>query len=113
AAATPATLAELGHRSGGEGTLIGGAANPADAGALRWVYLYQDHSGEFSAPAAEAVNRAADTYAGLYAVTGTLAPLDIEVAGISDLKDYASVQSYLESLSFVSHVGVDALRGDT
>jgi uncharacterized protein len=111
-AATPATLAELGHRSGGEGTLIGRAANPADASAVRWVYLYQDHSGEFSAPAAEAVNRAADTYAGLYAVTGTLAPLDIEVTGINDLKDYASVQSYLESLAFISHVGIDSLSGN-
>jgi hypothetical protein len=112
-AATPATLAELAHRSGGEGVLIGRAANPADSAAVRWVYLYQDRSSEFSGPSAEAVNRAADTYAGLYAVSGTLAPLDIEVAGISDLKDYASVQSYLESLSFISHVGVDALRGDT
>ena len=113
AAATPATLTELAHRFGGEGILIGHAANSADTTAVRWVYLFQDRTSEFSGPAAEAVNRAADTYAGLYAVSGTLAPLDIEVAGISDLKDYASVQSYLESLSFISHVGVDALRGNT
>ena len=113
AAATSATLAELGRRSGGEGILIGRAANPADTAAVRWVYLYQDRSTEFSGPPAEAVNRAADTYAGLYAVSGALAALDIEVAGISDLKDYASVQSFLESLSFISHVGVDSLRGDT
>ncbi len=112
AAAAPATLADLGHRSGGEGTLIGRAANPADAGAVRWIYLFQDRSSEFSGASAEAVNRAADTYAGLYAVTGTLAPLDIEVTGINDLKDYASVQSYLESLAFISHVGVDSLSGN-
>jgi hypothetical protein len=79
---------------------------------VRWIYLFQDRSSEFSGPSAEAVNRAADTYAGLYAVTGTLAPLDIEVTGINDLKDYASVQSYLESLAFVSHVGVDSLSGN-
>jgi uncharacterized protein len=109
AAATPATLADLAHRSGGEGTLIGRAA---DAGAVRWIYLFQDRSSEFSGPATEAVNRAADTYAGLYAVTGTLAPLDIEVTGINDLKEYASVQSYLESLAFISHVGVDSLSGN-
>ena len=113
AAATPATLAELAHRSGGEGVLIGRAANPADTAAVRWVYLYQDRSTDFSGPPAEAVNRAADTYAALYAVNGELAALDIEVAGILGLKDYASVQSYLESLSFISHVGVDSLRGDT
>jgi uncharacterized protein len=112
AAASPATLADLGHRSGGEGTLIGRAANAADVGAVRWIYLFQDRSSEFSGSSAEAVNRAADTYAGLYAVTGTLAPLDIEVTGINDLKDYASVQSYLESLTFISHVGVDSLSGN-
>jgi hypothetical protein len=110
--ATPATLAEIGRRSGSEGTLIGRAANPADASAVRWVYLFQDHNSEFSGPPAEAVNRAADIYAGLYAVSGTLAPVDIEVAGINDLKDYASVQSYLESLAFISHVGVDSLSGN-
>jgi len=112
AAATPAVLAEIGHRSGGEGTLIGRAVNPTDATAVRWIYLYQDRSSDFSGPSTEAVNRAADTYAGLYAVSGTLAPVDIEVAGINDLKDYASVQSYLESLAFVSHVGVDSLSGN-
>jgi len=110
--ATPATLADLGHRLGGEATLIGRAANSADAALVRWTYLFQDRNSEFSGPSAEAVNRAADTYAELYAVTGTLAPLDIEVAGINDLKDYASVQGYLESLAFVSHVGVDSLSGN-
>jgi uncharacterized protein len=113
AAATPATLAELGHRFGGEGTLLGRATNPADASAVRWTYLYQDRSSEFSGPPTEAVNRAADTYAALYAVSGTLAPLDIEVTGINDLKDYASVQGYLQSLAFISHVGVDSLSGNT
>jgi hypothetical protein len=112
AAATPATLAEIGHRSGGEATLIGHAADSGDATAVRWTYLYQDRSSDFSGPSTEAVNRAADTYAGLYAVSGTLAPLDIEVTGINDLKDYASVQSYLESLAFVSHVGIDSLSGN-
>ena len=32
------------------------------------------------------------------------APVDIEVSGVGDLKDYAAVQSYLESLAFISHV---------
>jgi uncharacterized protein len=112
ATVAPATLADIGRRAGGAGILIARAANPADSGALRWTYLYQDHSSEFSGPAAEAANRAADTYAELYAVTGTLAPLDIEVTGVNDLKDYASVQSYLQSLAFVSHVAVDSLSGD-
>ena len=112
--ATPSTLVDLGHRLGGEGVLIGRASGgPSDAATVRWSYLYKDHSSEFTGAPAEGVNRAADTYAGLYAVSGTLAPLDIEVTGISNLKDYASTQNYLESLAFVTHVGVDALSADS
>ncbi len=109
---SPATLADLGHRLGGGGTLIGRANGSGDGAAVRWTHVYNDHSSEFSGAPAEGVNRAADTYASLYAVSGTLAPLDIEVTGIANLKDYASIQSYLQSLGFVSHVDVEALSGD-
>jgi hypothetical protein len=112
ASAGPAALADLGHRLGGEGTLIGRANNATIAAAVRWTYLFQDRSSEFSGPAVEGVNRAADTYAGLYAVSGALAPVDIEITGVTDLKAYAQVESYLESLTFISHVGVEALSGD-
>jgi uncharacterized protein len=107
------TLADVGHRLGGDGTLIGRANGATDAAVVRWTFLYQDHGSEFTGPAVEGIHRAADTYAGLYAVTGALAPVDIEVAGIADLKDYAAAQSYLESLSFISHVDVESLSGDT
>jgi len=40
-------------------------------------------------------------------------PIDIEVAGVNDLKDYASIQSYLESLTFVARVSIESLSGDT
>jgi hypothetical protein len=112
AGATPAALIDFAHRAGGDGVLIGRANGPSNAAVARWTYLYQDRSSEFSGAAVEGVNRAADTYAQLYAVTGTLAPVDIEVAGVADLKDYASVQAYLESLTFISHVGVIGLSGD-
>ena len=109
----PATLAELGHRLGGEGTLIGHAANPRDAagGALD-LSVSGSQQRIYRGPA-EAVNRAADTYAGTFAVSGTLGPLDIEVTGISDLKDYASSRAISSRLTFISHVGVEALSGDT
>ncbi len=110
--AAPATLADLGHRLGAEGTLVGRANGSSDAAVVRWTYLYKDRSSEFSGAPAEGVNRAADTYASLYAVSGTLAPLEIEVTGVSNIKDYASTQSYLQSLAFVSHVDVEALNGD-
>jgi uncharacterized protein len=113
AGASAGTLADLAHRLGGDGTLIGRANGPTNAAVARWTFLYQDHGSEFTGPAAEGVHRAADTYAGLYAVTGALAPVEIEVTGIADLKDYAAAQGYLESLSFVAHVDVVSLSADT
>ena len=44
------------------------------------------------------MNRAADLYAGLFAASGNLVPVDIEVTGVGDLREYANVQTYLESL---------------
>ncbi len=105
-------LADLGRRLGGEGVLIGRANGPSSTATVRWTHMFQDRSSEYSG-ALEGVNRAADLYAGLFAASGNLVPIEIEVTGVSDLRDYAGVQSYLESLTFISHVGVAALTGDT
>src|SRR5258705_13239591 len=86
-----------------------GTAAPAN---VRWTHLFQDRSSELSG-ALEGVNRTGDLYAGLFAASGNLVPIDIEVTGIGDLREYANVQTYLESLTFISHVRVAALTGDT
>jgi len=111
-AATAPSPVDIGHRLGAEGVLIGRANNVAEAASVRWTLLFQDRSSEFSG-AVEGVNRAADLYAGLFAASGSLAPVDIEVGGVADLRDYANVQGYLESLTFITHVSVQALSGDT
>jgi phage tail tube protein FII len=49
----------------------------------------------------------------MYAASGSLAPVEIDVSGVADLRDYANVQSYLESLNFATHVSVESLSGDT
>lgn len=110
--AAPATLAEVGRRLGGEGILIGRASGTGETANVRWVHVFQDRSSEY-AGAVEGINRTADLYAGLFAASGNLVPIDMEVTGVGDLREYASIQSYLESLTFVSHVGVVALTGDT
>lgn len=110
--AAPSTLADAGRRLGGEGVLIGRANGTSATASVRWTLLFQDRSSEFSGTL-EGVNRAADLYAELFAASGTLVPVDIEVTGVGDLRDYASVQTYLESLTFISHVSVVALAGDT
>jgi hypothetical protein len=110
--ATPATLGDIGRRSGGEGILIGKATGTSETAGVRWTLVFQDHSSE-SSGALEGVNHAADLYAGLFAASGSLVPIDIEVTGLGDVREYATLQAYLESLSFISHVSVDGLAGDT
>ncbi len=110
--AAPSTLAEIALRSGAEGVLVGRAAGTSAAASVRWTHLFQDRSSEFSGPL-EGVNRAADLYAELFAASGTLVPIDIEVTGVGDLREYANVQTFLESLTFISHVSVVALTGDS
>jgi len=106
------SLAEIGRRLGGEGVLIGRAGNATATANVRWTHLFQDRSSEYSGTL-EGVNRAADLYAELFAASGNLSAVDIEVAGVGDVRDYASIQAYLESLTFISRVNVVALTGDT
>jgi uncharacterized protein len=105
-------LADIGRGLGGDGILIGRATGTNAAASVRWTLLFQGRSSEFSG-ALEGVTRTADLYAGLFAASGNLVPIDIEVTGIGDLREYANVQTYLESLTFISHVSVAALTGDT
>jgi uncharacterized protein len=109
---SPSTLADVGKRLGSDGILIGRASGATSNAGVRWTHLFQDRSSEYSGTL-EGVNRAADMYAGLFAASGSLVPVDIEVVGVNDLRDYASLESYLESLTFISHVSVESLTGDT
>ena len=113
AGASSASLADIAHRMGAEGVLIGRAASAAATAQVRWTFVFEEHSNDFSGDAAAGVDRAADAYAGIFAVSGGLQPVAIEVTGIKDLQDYARVQTYLESLPAVTHVGVEALTQDT
>jgi hypothetical protein len=110
---SPSTLAEIGKRMGSDGVLVGRASSSSANANIRWTHLFQDRSSEYSGTL-EGVNRAADLYAGLFAASGAAVPVDIEVSGLNDLRDYASLESYLESLtSIVLHVSVESLSGDT
>jgi hypothetical protein len=97
---------------GSDGILVGRASGGTANAAIRWTHLFQDRSSEYSGTL-EGINRAADLYAGMFAASGSLAPVDIEVIGVSDLRDYAGLENYLESLTFISHVSVESLTGDT
>mgnify|MGYP000873806070 CR=1 FL=1 len=103
-------LAESAKRAGAGGVLIGRVADRL-AG-VRWVFLFQGRSAEYSG-LSEGVDRVADTYASIYAASGENASIDIEVTGVGSLQSYASVQSYLESLTQISRVGVVGFDNDT
>ncbi len=110
---SPATLTEIGRRMGSDGVLVGRASSASANANIRWTHLFQDRSSEYSGTL-EGVNRAADLYAGLFAASGAAVPVDIEVSRLNDLRDYASLESYLESLtSIILHVSVESLSGDT
>jgi uncharacterized protein len=110
--AMPTTaLADVAHRLGGDGVLIGHASNATGMATVRWTHIFADRNSDFTGTL-EGVDRAADTYAELFAASGNLAPVDIEVVGIGDVKDYANVQSFLQSLTFITHVSIEALDGD-
>jgi hypothetical protein len=108
----PTSLAEIGRRLGAEGALIGHAQGTGVNANVRWTHEFQDRSSEFSGTL-EGVNRAADTYAALFAASGNLVPLEIEVSGVGDLRQYADVENYLESRSYIAHVSVESLVADT
>jgi hypothetical protein len=110
--ALPGSLTALGHRLGGDGVLIGRASGPTGGASVRWTHVFQDRSNEFSGTL-DGVERAADTYAELFATNGSFAPVDIEVSGVDDVQQYAAIQSYLESLTSVSLSSVEALSADT
>lgn len=112
AASPSGTLAAIAKKQGADGTLIGKASGNTGSANVRWTHLFQDRSSDFSGPI-EGIDRAADLYAELFAASGNLAAVDIEVSGVDDLQDYAGVQTYLESLSAISHVSVVGLSGDT
>jgi len=109
AAANPS---EIAHRLGADGLLVGRASNATAAASVRWTLSFQDRSSEFSG-AVEGINRTADVYANLFAASGSVAPVEIEVSGVADLRDYANVQTYLESLTFITHVNVEELHADS
>jgi hypothetical protein len=105
------SLVDLGVRLGAEAVLIGRPVTANGTVTWRWSHQFQDRGNEYSGTT-EGIDGAADLYAGLFAASGAPTPVDIEIAGLNDVTGYAKVQTYLESLAFVSHVSVRALNAD-
>jgi uncharacterized protein len=112
-AANPAmTFSDAGRALGADGVLVGRASDASGSATVRWTHVFQAHSSEFSG-AQEGANHAADTYAALFATSGGVSAVVVEISGVEDLASYAAIQGYLESLTLVSRVTVVGFQADT
>lgn len=81
---------------------------------VHWVLLFDEGEADASGGWEEGVNLAADTFARLFAVSGSaLEGLSVEVSGIAGLDAYAATLNYLEGLTLVRSVALEQVVGDT
>jgi hypothetical protein len=104
----------------GQGTAVpgewGGAALLAGAGtsgSIAWVFSEGGRSARGDGGLQEGIDLAADSLAARYAPASSrgVATIAIRVGGIEDVRAYARLVDYLESLSLVRSVGVSGLQG--
>lgn len=104
--------------SRGEETAAGAAravlSGIPSGGGFDWTFTHDGRSSTAHGSAQDGVHLAADALAARYAPASTRATTELvlRVGGMDDLPDYAGLLSYLDSLSLVRSVGVDALDGD-
>jgi hypothetical protein len=98
------------ERYGANAALIG----RAQGGAVRWTLVSRDGSAQASGGLEDGVHLAADTFARMFAASGSsLGNIVVEVSGIRDLDAYAATLNYLESMTLVRAVALEQVSGDT
>ncbi|MET0532818.1 MAG: DUF2066 domain-containing protein [Steroidobacter sp.] len=104
------TALQEAERYGANAALIG----RAQGGSVRWTLVSRDGSSQASGGFDEGIHLAADTFARVFAASGSsLGNVVVEVSGIRDLDAYASTLNYLESMTLVRAVAVEQVSGDT
>ena len=79
-----------------------------------WTFTHVGETVQARGSLADGIHLAADTLAARYAPPSSrgTSSLVLRVAGMEDVRRYAGVLAYLESLSLVRSVAVEALEGD-
>jgi uncharacterized protein len=109
-AAASTALLHTAQRHGANAALLGRVRG----GTVRWTLVSADGAAETVGGLGDGVHLAADSFARLFATTGSaLGDVTVEVAGIVDLDAYASTLNYLESMTLVRGVAVEQVAGDT
>ena len=97
-------------RYGANAALVG----RSQGGMVRWTLVSSEGSSQVSGGMDEGVHLAADTFARVFAASGSsLGNVVVEVSGIGDLDAYASTLNYLEGMTLVRAVAVEQVSGDT
>lgn len=104
------TALQEAERYGANAALIG----RSQGGAVRWTLVSSEGSSQTSGGLEEGVHLAADTFARVFAASGSsLGSVLVEVAGIGNLDAYAATLNYLEGMTLVRAVAVEQVAGDT
>ncbi|MFC4314874.1 DUF2066 domain-containing protein [Steroidobacter flavus] len=98
------------ERYGANAALLG----RSQGGGVRWTVVSSEGSSQASGGMDEGVHLAADTFARVFAASGSsLGNVVVEVSGIGDLDAYASTLNYLEGMTLVRAVALEQVAGDT
>lgn len=98
------------ERYGANAALIG----RSQGGAVRWTLVSSEGSSQTSGGLEEGVHLAADTFARVFAASGSsLGNVVVEVSGIGNLDAYAATLNYLEGMTLVRAVALEQVAGDT
>lgn len=104
------TALQEAERYGANAVLLG----RAQGGVVRWTVVSSEGSSQVSGGMDEGVHLAADTFARVFAASGSsLGNVVLEVSGIGDLDAYASTLNYLEGMTLVRAVALEQVAGDT
>lgn len=113
AGAAPERLRALGAQFGADAVLGGAAAGGGSM--VRWTLVQGSETSEWRGSPEEGPQGAADWFARVFssdsAGDGTV--VAIAVSGVNDLRAYAAVTDYLQSLALVSALSVDEVAGDS
>jgi hypothetical protein len=85
----------------------------ARGGVVQWTLQSNEGAAQASGGLEDGVNLAADTFARVFAASGSsLGSVIVEVAGISDLNAYAATLNYLEGMTLVRGVALEQVAGE-
>lgn len=109
-------LRALAARFGADALLLGRATGSSSTGwQVQWTLVPSGEPSQWRGSLEEGAHGAADWFARVFAAAPAIGDVDVAivVGGITDLRAYASVTDYLESLTLIRSLAVDQLSGDS